>query len=156
MTGPRTAAVAGVAGVEETKGMAPPNQNEILLRMAYDAQARGDIDAYIDLLSEDVVFHVPGRSRIAGEYRGKEEVREHFREIRSLSGGTFRTEIHDVLAGEKHVVGLVRGQAEREGAAVDLPRVHVWHVRNGKLAELWVHPADQYTFDAYWGDRTGP
>ncbi|HEX2069903.1 MAG TPA: nuclear transport factor 2 family protein [Actinomycetota bacterium] len=136
--------------------MAAPDHNEILLRMAYDAQARGDIDAYLDLLSEDVVFHVPGRSRIAGEYRGKDEVRRHFQEIRTLSGGTFRTEIHEVLAGEEHVVGLVRGQAERDGATVDLPRVHVWHVKNGKLGELWVHPADQYAFDEYWGERTEP
>ncbi len=135
--------------------MAAPHQNEILLRMAYDAQARGDIDAYIDLLSEDIVLHIPGRSRIAGEYRGKEEVRRHFREIATLSGGTFRTQIHDVLAGEEHVVGLVRAQAERDGATVDLPRVHVWHVRNGKLAEVWIHPEDQYAFDAYWGEA-GP
>ncbi len=128
--------------------MGSAHQNEILLRMAYDAQARGDIDAYLDLLSEDVVLHVPGRSRIAGEYRGKEEVRGHFMEIASLWGGTFRTEIHDVLAGEEHVVGLVRGRAERDSGAVDLPRVHVWHVRDGKLAELWGHPEDQYAFDA--------
>lgn len=156
MTELRTAAVATEAGAAETRRMAAPDHNEILLRMAYDAQARGDIDAYLDLLSEDVVFHIPGRSRIAGEYRGKDEVRRHFQEIRTLSGGTFRTEIHEVLAGEEHVVGLVRGQAERDGATVDLPRVHVWHVKNGKLGELWVHPADQYAFDAYWGERTEP
>ncbi len=131
--------------------MATPHQNEIVLRMAYDAQARGDIDAYLQLLSDDVVLHVPGRSRIAGEYRGKEEVRQHFSEIAALSDGTFRTGVHDVVAGEEHVVGLVRAQAKRDGATVDLPRVHVWHVRNGKLAEVWIHPADQYAFDAYWG-----
>jgi ketosteroid isomerase-like protein len=131
--------------------MATPHQNEILLRMAYDAQARGDIDAYLQLLSDDVVLHIPGRSRIAGEYRGKEEVRLHFTEIAALSGGTFRAGVHDVLAGDEHVVGLVRAQAERDGVTVDLPRVHVWHVRNGKLAEVWIHPADQYAFDDYWG-----
>ena len=131
--------------------MAGANRNEVLLRMAYEAQGRGDLDAYINFLSDDVVFHIPGRSRIAGEYRGKEEVRRHFREIAALSGGTFQTEIHDVLAGDEHVVGLVTARAEQGDQTVDLPRVHVWHVRNGKLAELWIHPADQYSFDSYWG-----
>ncbi|MDP8955551.1 MAG: nuclear transport factor 2 family protein [Actinomycetota bacterium] len=131
--------------------MGSAHHNEILLRMAYDAQARGDIDAYIDLLSDDVVLHIPGRSRIAGEYRGKEAIRRHFAEVTTLSGGTFRTEIHDVLAGEEHVVGLVKANAERNGETVDLPRVHVWHVRNGKLAEAWIHPVDQYAYDSFWG-----
>jgi ketosteroid isomerase-like protein len=131
--------------------MASPQQNEILVRMAYDAQARGDMDAYIELLRDDVVLHIPGRSRIAGEYRGKDEVRRHFREIAALSGGTFRTQVHDVLAGDEHVVGLVNAYAERDGETVAMPRVHVWHVRDRRLAEVWIHPADQYAFDAYWG-----
>jgi uncharacterized protein len=128
-----------------------PHPNEILLQQAYEAQARGDIDGYIELLSDDFVLHIPGRSQIGGDYRGKDEVRRHFREITELSAGTFRTEIHDVLASDEHIVGLVNARAEREGVLVDLPRVHVWHVRDGKLAELWLHPGDQYAFDEYWG-----
>jgi ketosteroid isomerase-like protein len=128
--------------------MAHPN--EVLLRQAYGAQAHGDIDAYLALLSDGFVLHIPGRSRIAGEYRGKDEVRRHFREIAELSGGTFRTELHDVIAGEEHAIGLVDARAEREGRVVELPRVHVWHARDGKLSELWLHPTDQYAFDAYW------
>ncbi len=134
--------------------MGAAHPNEVLLRMAYEAQGRGDIEEYLRLLSEDVVFHVPGRSRISGEFHGKDQVREHFREIAALSRGSFRTEIHEVIAGDEHVVGLVRGQAERDGRMVELPRVHVWHVRGGKLAELWVHPADQYAFDEYWGTES--
>jgi ketosteroid isomerase-like protein len=129
--------------------MAHPN--EILVRKVYEAQGRGDIDGYLELLSDDFVLHIGGRSQIAGEYRGKEEVRRHFQEIAQLSRGTFRTEVHDALASDEHVVGLLNARAEREGVPVDLPRVHVWHVSDGSLSELWVHPADQYAFDAYWG-----
>jgi ketosteroid isomerase-like protein len=125
--------------------------NEDLLRQAYEAQARGDLESYLDLLSDDFVLHIPGRSRIAGDYRGKDEVRRHFREIAELSGGTFRTEVHDTLASHDHAIGLVDARAERDGRIVELPRVHVWHVRDGKLSELWLHPLDQYAFDDYWG-----
>lgn len=62
------------------------------------------------------------------------------KEIAELSGGTFRSEVHDVLASDEHVVGLILARAERDGRIVELPRVHIWHVRDGKLSELWLHP----------------
>jgi ketosteroid isomerase-like protein len=129
----------------------PARENEGLVRAAYAAQARGDIDGYVACLSDDFVLHIPGRSRIAGDYVGKDEVRRHFREIKELSGGTFRTAAHDILASDEHVVGLIEGSAEKDGLRVQLPRVHVWHVRGGKLIELFLHPADPVAFDAYWG-----
>ena len=130
--------------------------NEALLRRAYDAQGRGDVDGYIECLSDTIILHIPGRSRIAGDYSGKEDVRRHFREIAELSGGSFRTEVHDVVAGDDHAVGLINARAERDGRVIDLPRVHVWHVRDGKLSEVWLCPADQYAFDEYWGIRDRP
>jgi hypothetical protein len=33
---------------------------------------------------------------------------------------------------------------------VDVPVVHVWHVRDGKLAEAWAHPTDQHLLDEFW------
>jgi uncharacterized protein len=125
--------------------------NAALLRRVYAAQAAADLEAYLASLSEDFVLHIPGRSRIAGAYRGKDEVRRHFREIAELSGGSFRTDVHDILASDDHAVGLVNASAERDGIVVDLPRIHVWHLRGGELTELWLHPTDQDAFDAYWG-----
>jgi ketosteroid isomerase-like protein len=43
--------------------------NEQLARCAYVAQSQGDVDAYLDLLTDDFVLHIPGRSQIAGDYR---------------------------------------------------------------------------------------
>jgi len=81
-----------------------PHPNEDLARAAYAAQSRGDLDMYIGLLSDDFVLRIPGRPRIAGDYVGKDEVWRHFREIRELSSGTFRTQVHDVLPNDSHVV----------------------------------------------------
>ena len=130
-----------------------------LVRRAYAAQMAGDLDAYLALLADDFVLRIPGQSRIAGEYRGRDEMRRHFAEIAKLSGGTFRTIVHDVTGSDEHVIALVHASAERDGVVVELPRIHVWHVRDGALAELWLHPVDQAAFDAYWGsadtaDRT--
>src|SRR5215216_1022369 len=131
--------------------MAAMHRNEQLLRKAYDAEARGDFEAYLGFLTDDFVMHIPGRSRLCGEYRGKDEMREHLRDIRELSRGTFRIEVHDVLANDDHAVGLILAWAERDGRVVGLRRVHIWHIRDEMLSELWIHPGDQYAFDAHWG-----
>lgn len=125
--------------------------NEGLVRQAYTAQAEGGIDAYVDLLTDDFVLHIPGRSGLAGTVTGRDGMRRHFAEIATLSGGTFQTGIHDVLASDDHAIGLIDATAHRDGVEWSLPRVHVWHVRDGRLAELWLHPVDQTVFDAYWG-----
>jgi hypothetical protein len=125
-------------------------ENERLVRAAYAAQAAGDVDGYLDLLADDFRLTIPGDSPIAGEYRGREDMRRHLREVRDISEGSFRTSIHDVLASDDHAVGLVDAWATRAGHMWSIPRVHVWHAADGKLAESWIHPADQSKFDRYW------
>jgi len=131
--------------------MAAMHRNEQLLRKAYDAEGRGDLETYLGFLTDDFVMHIPGRSRLCGEYRGKDEMQQHLRDIRELSRGTFRIEVHDVLANDDHAVGLILAWANRDDRVVDLRRVHVWHIRDAMLSELWIQPGDQYAFDAYWG-----
>jgi ketosteroid isomerase-like protein len=67
-----------------------------------------------------------------------------------LSGGTFRLEIHDVLANDEHVVILSTAHAERNGKTVANNGVQVAHVRDGRLVESWLHAADQYAVDEFW------
>jgi hypothetical protein len=62
--------------------------------------------------------------------------------------------VHDVLVSGEHAIALIEAEAVRDGRVRPLPRVHVWHIRDGKLSELWLHPSDQYAFDEYWGERT--
>jgi uncharacterized protein len=72
------------------------------------------------------------------------------RTLDERSGGTFRSQVHDLLATDDHAVALLRVTAQREDRAVDVPVVHVWHVRDGKLAEAWAHPVDQHLLDQFW------
>jgi uncharacterized protein len=125
--------------------------NEQLLRGLYGAQAKGDIERYLSFLSDDVVMHVPGRSQIAGDYNGKDEVRRHFREMAQLSDGTFRTSVDDILASDQHAVGVISAFGKKDGRQWSLPRIHFWLIREERLAERWVYPKDQYAFDDYWG-----
>ncbi len=90
-----------------------------LFRKGYEAFAKGDMATLRELFSEDVVWHVSGNSPISGEYRGQDAVFAFFARIAELSGGTFRIDLHDVVANDEHAVALVRSTASRQGKQLD-------------------------------------
>lgn len=55
-------------------GIMADHPNLELLRRGYAAYGAGDMDTINELLADDVVWHVAGRSPIAGDYSGKEQV----------------------------------------------------------------------------------
>jgi ketosteroid isomerase-like protein len=124
--------------------------NVELLRKGYQAYSRGDMETINELFADDVEWHVAGRSQLAGNYHGKDEVFGFFGKIIELSGGTARFEVHDVLANDEHGVALVTGSASREGRDFTGKDVHTFHIRDGKVVEFWDSPLDQYAIDEFW------
>lgn len=67
-----------------------------------------------------------------------------------LTGGTYRIELHDVLANDEHAVVLAEAHAERGGRVLDDRGVDVLHIVDGKVTEFWNNPGDQYAVDEFW------
>ena len=128
--------------------MAHPNEE--LIRGGYEAFAKGDLETALARFDENITWHVPGRSAVAGDYQGHQEVMAFFGKLIELSGGTFRLELHDVLASDDHVVALVVVSGERNGTSTTLNAAHVWHVADGKATEFWALSTDPYASDAFW------
>jgi uncharacterized protein len=124
--------------------------NEALLRREYEARAARNDGALAEDLADDVVWHVPGMNAIAGEYRGIDRVMEYVRRRRELVGGTLEITVHDVLANDEHGLVIATGRATRGGMAFEW-RAHGLHrFRDGRIAESWVLPENQYEFDRIW------
>ena len=70
-----------------------------------------------------------------------------------LTGGTFRADLHDVVANDEHAVALYVTRGEREGRTLESRDVLVSHIRNGKLAEAWLLSADLYTVDEFFSQH---
>jgi ketosteroid isomerase-like protein len=128
--------------------MAHPNED--LARRGYEAFAKGDLDTLNSLMADELVWHVPGRGPLAGEYKGKEAVFGLFGKVVELAGGTFHQEIHDVLANDEHALVMVESHAERGDKRLNDRQVHVLHLKDGKLTEFWNHFGDQYAVDEFW------
>lgn len=124
--------------------------NVTLVRLLYDASAAGDAEALSTLMS-DCVWHVPGENLLAGTYRGSDEILGLFARGRELTDGTLTFDVHDVLGDGDHAAGLDRVTARRpDGRTIELSRIVIAHVTDGRLIEIWLHPEDQYTFDEFW------
>lgn len=124
--------------------------HETLLRREYESRARRDFAALPDMLHDEVLWHVPGRSVISGVYRGKKEVLEYFRKRQELAGGTFEIIIHDVLANDDHGLVIASGRAKRHGREWHWRGHGLYRFRDGKIIECWLLPEDQYLFDEIW------
>ena len=127
-----------------------PHANEDLLRRGYEAFARGDMETIRALFGPDILWHAPGKSPFSGDYKGVDEVLQFFARLMEESDGTFRLEIHDVLANEEHGVALVKTSAQRRGRSLSSNDAHVFHLEGGKVTEFWGHPGDQYAIDEFW------
>jgi ketosteroid isomerase-like protein len=124
--------------------------NERLLRQEYEARASGDDVSLADVFADDVVWHVPGRSAISGDYRGKEQVMAYVQRRRELAEGTFRITFEDVLANDENGLVIARGSAVRGGTTREWRAHGLYRFRDGRIAECWVLPEDQYAFDEIW------
>jgi ketosteroid isomerase-like protein len=119
-------------------------------RAGYAAFAAGDLTTVSDLLSDDIVWHSGGDNSLTGDYEGKEAVLGYFGRLMQETDGSFKNDIHDMLANDEHGVALVTASASRGGKSFEGRVVHVFHLRDGKMTEFWAFPEDQKAFDELW------
>jgi ketosteroid isomerase-like protein len=137
------------AGCEKEEVVAHPNED--LVRRGYAAFQSGDMATLNELFADDIVWHAPGRNQLSGDFRGSEAVLGVFQKTFELTGGSFKLDIHDVLANDTHAVVLVHAAAQRDGKTLDDNSVQVFHISEGKVTEEWLYPGDVYATDEFWG-----
>jgi ketosteroid isomerase-like protein len=115
-----------------------------------DFYAGGPLEPVAELLAEDVRWHVPGTSPIAGDHRGRGSVLAYFERRRAIAQSTMRMTVRDGLADDDVVVELVDGSARLGGSSVTWRTVGVYRIRAGLLAETWLVPFDLDLFDRIW------
>jgi len=125
--------------------------NAEILRAGYEAFAQGDVPAVLAVFSEDIVWNVPGRNALSGEYTGHDGVGEFFQALGERSNGTFKLDVQDILDnGEDTVVVLATETAERNGAQLNSSAVHVWRLQDGKATSFKAFQHDDHHWDEFW------
>jgi ketosteroid isomerase-like protein len=60
--------------------------------------------------------------------------------------------VDDILASETHAASLVRWRVERDGRALEIDRVVIYRIENGRIAEIWVRDRAHYAYDDLFAD----
>ena len=126
-----------------------------LLERLHEAQndfySRGDREPLEELLDPEITWVVPGRSPIAGTYRGLDEVFDYFQRRRELAAGTFRMIRRDVLTGDgDHVAALTDGVAVVGESEKSWSTVGLYEVAGNRISACRLIPFDQAGFDEIW------
>lgn len=118
-----------------------------LARRFLQALDEQDFDTVETLVADDVVAHFPGTNKLSGTYKGRDQLFSVFAKGDELTEGTFERELHDVTASDDHIVILVSIRAQRDSKHITWNGANVWHVRDGKLTEVWLLSDDQAATD---------
>ncbi len=122
-----------------------------VVRRFYDALEAGDLTAVGECFAPTAIWHLPGTSRIAGDYLGWPAIRDQFlARLGPLSGGTFRAELIDVAVGERFVVAVQHATAEHAGRRLDVTGCQLMRVRDGLIQEVRGHYSDEAALDEFW------
>ncbi len=124
--------------------------NVARMRAGYEAFAKGDLAALREFLTEDVVWHVSGRSPLAGDYEGIDDVLGFFGRVFELSGGSFRVEPLTYLADDEYGAAPVTVTAHRGDRHLDVMNVQTSRMRGGQVAEFWDTTTDPAAVDEFW------
>ena len=121
--------------------------NAELLRRIY---ARDD-EAFQRGMAPDYVCHTPGRSQVAGDFKGWEHRTKHGAQIGELTNRTFRVQpVGTFLVNDEWGLVPVQISAERNGKTMDMRAFGVWRFSEGKVAEHWEMNWDQAAFDEFF------
>jgi ketosteroid isomerase-like protein len=87
-----------------------------LVRRGYEAFNAGDMATLREIMSHDVVHHVPGHSQLAGAYKGIDAVLGYYGKLAELTDGNFRADLINVFGdGQGHVTAVHQTTATRNG-----------------------------------------
>jgi len=113
--------------------------------------AGGSDAAFQQLLAPNITWTVPGDNRIAGTYRGLEQVLDYFRRRRDLADHTFQMKRRDVLVGDgDQLAALTDGFATIGNIDHRWSTVGLYDVIDQQIKACWLLPLDQHAFDAIW------
>jgi hypothetical protein len=125
-------------------------ENEAIVRRIFDAFARKEGFALRGLFAEEAVWEVPGDGVMAGSYRGRDEIFRFLARLPKETGGTYGSELVDVLVSEDRAAALYRARGTRHGRTLELDQVLLFTIADGLVQRVLALPSDPEAFEAFW------
>ena len=117
-------------------------ENLDMMKKVYAAFGTGDVETAGSYWTDDAVHHYPGRSILAGTHQGVEDSIAFAQKMFELTEGKLTMEVLDALLSTSY---------ERQGKSLHMMFVNTVRIEDGRIAEFWTLPQDQYAVDEFWG-----
>ena len=121
------------------------------VKNGFAAFSRGDMPGLLDLMAEDVEWHIPDSGTpLAGTYRGRDGVASFFQKL-SAEWETLDFQPREFIADGDRVlvVGSERARVKATNKTAELEWVMSFTVRNGKVAVYRQYSDTKAIADAY-------
>lgn len=123
--------------------------NRELMQRMTEAFSKGDVVAAQSYWAEDIIWYFPGRSGLAGVFRGKEGVLKHLIKP-SKSGVDMKLTPRAFFGDDQYGAVLYEITSTLNGKALTETRVMVCKIVDEKVVETRIYPGDQYALDDFW------
>ena len=110
--------------------------NAALYRKVMERFGVGDTSPFEEAIADDVVWWQIGSSE---PVRGKASL---LKSMHGMEGVEFKAELHDVLATDDHVVGLVTSTVRVGDDTFTYRTAEIAHIEDGKVRERWAFSDD--------------
>jgi ketosteroid isomerase-like protein len=132
----------------------PPDEhpNVSTYRRMIAAFNSNDLSVVEDVVSQDLVYTLPGRSVLAGVTHGVEAHLAMLKRAREVSEGTLQLEPEAIAATSEHVFVWGTIRAARGERRMECKHCVVYRFNGGKIVEGRTVPTDLYAFDEFWAD----
>lgn len=121
------------------------------VRQFYTALAQGGFETVGALLSDDLVWHQPGKGTLSGVYNGKQNVFAHLGRMAQLSNGTFAIDQVDYVTGNGDLVVAAIGFAvSANGHSMEMRGVDLFRFDNDLIKEVWLFSERIDEEDRFW------
>jgi ketosteroid isomerase-like protein len=107
------------------------------LRRGYEAFARRDLDAALEMMDPEIEAHDAPEAPDAAVHHGREAVRRDWEQMFALFED-FTIDIEEVFDASEELVVFLRlsGRGRESGAGVDARMAHIWTLREGQAIRL--------------------
>jgi ketosteroid isomerase-like protein len=122
----------------------------------YEAFQRGDINAVLQRMDENISFRIPGGAEVptAGNWRGRKDMERFFETLGATVDFT-RFEPREYVAQGDRVIALghYESRVKVTGKTLATDWVMAWTIRNGKAVDFQEYMDTEAGVQAFRGER---
>jgi uncharacterized protein len=133
----------------ETLGSGRDHPNALMLRKAHGSFQKGDVEALFALMTDDIIWYLPGHNALSGAFHGRDGVMKNFAMLQQ-NVDTYWAQGIDYFGSDDYAVLVARVKATRGDKSIDLMECLLFKVRDGKFSHVWHMALDDHAWDAFF------